>query len=226
MYTKLFSKPPMSEKLLSRPPFKYLFDVVVALIKTTQFADGLYTEAELDAAIYTNKEPKMKFLQKIIDCVQLVNGTQIDAKPSKIVAGQEPEKTNEWLQAMYVAATSKKDYKAAVKKILAAEGGAAAPAPEPKKEPPKEEHKEKPAKPKEPAREVPKEQPKQAKEQPKPQPENPPPAPKAPAQEEPPKKPKQPAPEEKPKKKPKQEEAPAPELARAKNPPGTKFPWK
>jgi len=53
MYTKLFSKPPMTEKLLSRPPFKYLFDVVVAVIKTTQFADGLYTEAEFDANQYS-----------------------------------------------------------------------------------------------------------------------------------------------------------------------------
>ena len=163
MYTKLFSKPPMSEKLLSRPPFKYLFDVVLALIKSTQFADGLYTEAELDPNIYSSKEPKLRFLQKIIDCVQLVNGVQLDVRPGKVVAGQEPEKTNEWLQAMCQAAISKKDYKAAVKQVLAAEGTAAAhPAPEAKNEG-KEEHKEKVvAKPKEAPKEAPKEPPKEA----------------------------------------------------------------
>lgn len=37
----------------------------------------------------------------MIDVTQIVNGTKIDVKASKIVAGQEPEKTNEWLQAMY-----------------------------------------------------------------------------------------------------------------------------
>jgi len=52
MYSKLFTKPPMTEKLLSRPPFKYLFDVVVALVKTTSFADGLYAESEFDPGAY------------------------------------------------------------------------------------------------------------------------------------------------------------------------------
>lgn len=56
MYTKIFDKkPPMSEKLLTKPPFKYLFDIVVALIKTTKFAEGLYTPAELDANLYAVK---------------------------------------------------------------------------------------------------------------------------------------------------------------------------
>jgi len=52
MYTKLFSKPPMSEKLLSRPPFKYIFDVVIALMKATHFPEGLFTPEELDPNLY------------------------------------------------------------------------------------------------------------------------------------------------------------------------------
>jgi len=44
----------------------------------------------------------MTFLQKIIDTTQLVEGVKLDVKPSKIVAGLEPEKTNSWLQAMYM----------------------------------------------------------------------------------------------------------------------------
>jgi TRAF3-interacting protein 1 len=52
MYTQLFNKPPMTEKLLSKPPFKYLFDVVVALIGKTNFAAGLYADGELDPSVY------------------------------------------------------------------------------------------------------------------------------------------------------------------------------
>ena len=52
MYTQLFQKPPMSEKLLSKPPFKYLFDVVLALKSATHFAEGLYSDQELDANLY------------------------------------------------------------------------------------------------------------------------------------------------------------------------------
>lgn len=192
----------MSEKLLSRPPFKYLFDVVIATMKATKFAEGLYSESELDANVYTNKEPKLKFLQKIIDLTQMVNGKQLDVKPSKIVAGQEAEKTNEWLQGLYSAATSGKDFKSAVKQILAADSGAHAPeakAEEPKpkqKEPAKEEPKPKPKEPKPEKKEAPKEPPKEA---PKPKPQPPPEEKK---QASPPEK-KQPPPEEKPKKVPK-----------------------
>jgi len=61
---------------------------------------------------------KVTFLQKLIDCVQQVNGIQLSAKPAKIVAGQEAEKTNEWLQAMYIAATSGKDFKSVIRKMM------------------------------------------------------------------------------------------------------------
>jgi TRAF3-interacting protein 1 len=57
MYTKLFQKPPMSEKLLSKPPFKYLFDVVVALKGATHFGEGLYTDQELDPNLYNVRNP-------------------------------------------------------------------------------------------------------------------------------------------------------------------------
>merc|ERR1712168_1210194 len=47
-----------------------------------------------------NREEKMAFLQKAIDVVSIVSGTNILIKTSKIVAGAEPEKTNEFLQLL------------------------------------------------------------------------------------------------------------------------------
>lgn len=40
MFTSLFEKPKMAEKLLLKPPFKYLYDIFAETTKTTNFAKG------------------------------------------------------------------------------------------------------------------------------------------------------------------------------------------
>ncbi len=42
----------MSEKLLTRPPFRYLFDIVQETIKATGFGVGLYSEEECNSKNY------------------------------------------------------------------------------------------------------------------------------------------------------------------------------
>lgn len=49
---------------------------------------------------FQDKDSKIVFLQKAIDVVMLVSGEPLAAKPARIVAGHEPEKTNELLQVM------------------------------------------------------------------------------------------------------------------------------
>ena len=49
LYEQLFEKPRMTEKLLSKPPFRYLHDIFIATMQATGFGDGIYTEAELDS---------------------------------------------------------------------------------------------------------------------------------------------------------------------------------
>ena len=49
---------------------------------------------------FSDKEGKIKYLEKVIDCVSFALGENLNAKPSKIVSGQEPAKTNEFLQAL------------------------------------------------------------------------------------------------------------------------------
>lgn len=46
MFSSLFERPKMSEKLLCKPPFKYIFDIISETIKTTGFANGLYNAEE------------------------------------------------------------------------------------------------------------------------------------------------------------------------------------
>ena len=40
MFSSLIEKPKMTEKLLSKPPFKYIFDIIIETFKKTNFAQG------------------------------------------------------------------------------------------------------------------------------------------------------------------------------------------
>jgi len=48
-FSKLFKKPPMTQKLLSKPPFRYIHDIVTATLQATGFAPNLFTPEELDS---------------------------------------------------------------------------------------------------------------------------------------------------------------------------------
>ena len=96
----------MTQKLLTKPPFRYLHDIFTATMAATGYGEGLYQGAELDAKAITEKEAKINFLVKLIQLTECVTGEQMDVKPTKIVAGHEPERTNALLQAMFTAATA------------------------------------------------------------------------------------------------------------------------
>jgi TRAF3-interacting protein 1 len=51
----------------------------------------------LDGKAITEKDAKINFLVKLLQLTELVIGEEIDVKPTKIVAGHEPEKTNFFL---------------------------------------------------------------------------------------------------------------------------------
>ncbi|KAM9859945.1 TRAF3-interacting protein 1-like [Aulostomus maculatus] len=118
---EVIKKPPLTEKLLSRPPFRYLHDIFSEVIKTTGFMKGLYDENEMQSDNVTEKDTKIAFLQKAIDVVMLVSGEPLTAKPSRIVAGLQPERTNEMLQAIAKCCLNKLSSEEAVKRVLAGE---------------------------------------------------------------------------------------------------------
>lgn len=144
----LIQKPKMADKLLGKPPFRFLHDTISEIIRVTGFANGLYTDYELDSANIDDKDKKIDFLQKIITLVGAHLSTLVEAKPSKIVAGQEPQNTNRFLQLLALAATHIPDSTSSVRSVLESAGGAppeplVAARAAPIAEPPKAEQKEK-----------------------------------------------------------------------------------
>ncbi|KAG5673154.1 hypothetical protein PVAND_003222 [Polypedilum vanderplanki] len=109
---KFVKKPPLSEKLLKKPPFKFILDIVKAVIRDTSFLQNLYSDEELNAE--KDRDGKMKFLQKLIDVIKIVTKQDLQVKTSKIVAGLEADKTNQLFQAIAYALDNKLDSTEAV----------------------------------------------------------------------------------------------------------------
>jgi TRAF3-interacting protein 1 len=118
LYEQIIQKPKFNEKLLTKPPFRYIHDIFTNTMAVTGFGNGLFDEEELDGKAITEKEAKINWLTKLISLTELVVGEEIDCKPTKIVAGHEPEKTNFFLQQMFHAATAGIDTTPHVMQIL------------------------------------------------------------------------------------------------------------
>ncbi|NXU46435.1 MIPT3 protein, partial [Drymodes brunneopygia] len=118
---QVIRKPPLTDALLSKPPFRYLHDLISEVIRVTGFLKGLYTDFELKSDNVKDKDSKINFLQKAIDAVVMVTGEPLSVRPARVVAGHEPEKTNEFLQAIGKCCLNKLSSDAAVKRVLAGE---------------------------------------------------------------------------------------------------------
>ncbi|SPP83066.1 TRAF3-interacting protein 1 [Drosophila guanche] len=134
---KYIKKPPLTEKLLKKPPFRFLMDVFNSFIKQTATFEGLYTFEEQQFENIGDREAKIRFLQKMIDAIKLTTKRDLKVRTSKIVAGQEPELTNELLQAMASVAEQSLDWQTAVDQVAVAATALIKPA----KEKPKKENK-------------------------------------------------------------------------------------
>lgn len=115
----LIQRPKMTDKLLSKPPFRFLHDTISAVISTTGFGDGLYNDQEKDSATIAEKQQKLDYLDKIFRFVGICQGQALDVKSAKVVAGLEPEFTNMFLIALAQCATNDSiDNEQAVKRCL------------------------------------------------------------------------------------------------------------
>ena len=118
MLGEIITRPKLSEKLLSKPPFRFLFDIVLEVIKVTGFASTLYSPAEVDSANVTEKTQKLSFLEKIIKLVGVQLNTMIEAKPLRIIGGYDPQNTNNFLQLLSIAAKHMPDSRNAARTVL------------------------------------------------------------------------------------------------------------
>lgn len=101
----LIQQPKLTERCLSRPPFRFLHDVISAVQRETGFAPGLYRGDELDSKTIQGKDAKVAYLFKIMSVVSMSLRSPIPADPFKVVAGLDPEDTNVFLQMLGKACT-------------------------------------------------------------------------------------------------------------------------
>ena len=67
--SEIIQKPKMIDKLLQKPPFRFLHDTIAAVTTATGFGDGLYSGDELDSASISDRQAKVTYLEKIFNLV-------------------------------------------------------------------------------------------------------------------------------------------------------------
>lgn len=115
----IITRPKLTDKLLGKPPFRFLHDIISEVIKQTSFASGLYDTTESDSSKVTDKNAKITYLAKLVKLVGIQLNTIVEARPTKIVSGLEPNNTNRLLQLFAVAASFAPNSDHAVRAVLA-----------------------------------------------------------------------------------------------------------
>lgn len=106
---KYIQRPHLTDKLLKRPPFRFIHDIITAVISQYGILENVFTKQELVSENIKEKEDKIAFLQKFISHISSELGENLNIKPSKIVAGIEAEKTNDLLQALALVLENKQN---------------------------------------------------------------------------------------------------------------------
>ena len=100
-------RPVLSDKLLARPPFRFLHDIFSAVLASTGFGEGLLDASQRDGAAVAagGRAAKLNVLRLYKHAVGLHLGTHVAALPAHVVAGTDAPATNVFLQLLALAAT-------------------------------------------------------------------------------------------------------------------------
>eukprot|EP00466_Bigelowiella_natans_P005948 jgi/Bigna1/91982/estExt_fgenesh1_pg.C_1450004 len=110
LLSPLIKRAPMKDKFLTRPPAKFILDVILSVIKATGFLDGLYTPEELDPQEYKQQDKKLRnrmiamFIKKTIKFTSLAIGSALPVNINDVMRGVEAAKTNMLFHALAKAA--------------------------------------------------------------------------------------------------------------------------
>ncbi len=110
LYSPFISYPKMTDKLLKRPPFKYILQIFISTNKKTNFAVSLFDPKQLDKSYYDSPEKKLRFIKKLFAFLYKVLDKDAPVKPKNIIKGAESDKVNEFLCDMYEVAISGRNY--------------------------------------------------------------------------------------------------------------------
>lgn len=116
----LIQRPRLLDKLLRRPPFRFLFDIVQSLIKSTGFPLQFLDETtDITNADMKDLKFKFYFLSKLIVIASAATNEDLSSiDPKQIIAGRNPEGTNILLTRLAEAATSDLDVDAIKKRMV------------------------------------------------------------------------------------------------------------
>ena len=116
----LIDRPRLLDKLLRRPPFRFLFEIVQSLIKATGFPLQFLDEtADIANADIKDAKFKFHFLSKLIVIASAATDHDLSSvDPKQIIAGRNPEGTNLLLTRLAEAATAELDVEAVRKRIV------------------------------------------------------------------------------------------------------------
>ncbi|KDO20892.1 hypothetical protein SPRG_14123 [Saprolegnia parasitica CBS 223.65] len=98
-WVKLLKSPQVPTKLFSRPPVRFLHDVITQVALNTGYGKDVFSEKDRDYNQLTEKKEKVEYLLKVLQLVQTTFQGVIDVKATdaNILAGKEPEQTMQLL---------------------------------------------------------------------------------------------------------------------------------
>ena len=115
----IIQKPTMKEKHLKRPPFRFVFDIVINIMNKTGFLSGLFSGHELESKLMsTDVSLKLNWYKKLVTAVGFFWNTKLKVEPENMIAGKKCKNTLRLLQVIALGAQSGRDCKHAVLRTL------------------------------------------------------------------------------------------------------------